>query len=454
MGFNETKLLNSVENYRHGSKEKANMKAHRFSLLLAGFLSAALALLSGCKYNVSTPLWDQPYKAPGTPQITSVVPAGEAKPGLEGNLITIYGHNFIIPSSDTLTPDSTIVYFNTLQANIVSVDSNKIVARRPNLPVDTCTIKVSVHNAIVEPTIGPYKIDQVLGQYGTPWQNTVQLGGIAVNGSEYLYVMENTTNKYIHKVAPPDGENITLTGGVTQGAPWGACIGPDNSVYIMSGTTRWIAKVVPVLSTAATDSVQPKWVQLPKLARFGDCDHGGYLFTGGYKTDLYIVPLYASGTLSASQYSVAGSYAADSIFAVTVYNGYLYVASKSSTSPSGAKIWRHQLTSDSTLGSQELVLDMGSTAFANDPISGIAFSSAGDMYIATNSTDALLVDPGAGSDGTMVDYFYKGIVPQYISGIAYSKTSNYLYAITGNSNTNQAWTVYRIDMGMTGGASF
>ncbi len=94
---------------------------------------------------------------------------------------------------------------------------------------------------------------------------------------------------------------------------------------------------------------------------------------------------------------------------------------------------------------------MSTTAFASDRVTGIAFSSAGDMYISTNSSDPLLVDPGAGSDGTKVDNLYQGIVPPYCTGIAWSTASNYLYMITGDGSNTYPYTVYRVDMGETAG---
>jgi hypothetical protein len=201
----------------------------------------------------------------------------------------------------------------------------------------------------------------------------------------------------------------------------------------------------------STGNVTQKWVQLPKTTNVGDFGPGGYLFAGGVKTDLYVVSPYASGSLSASQLGLTGAYASDTILAVKVYNGYVYVASKSTTSSEPAKIWMNQLTSDSTIGAQELVVDLNGTPFASDPISAIAISASGVLFIATNSTDPLLwIDPSSGK----LDNFYKGIVPSYCNGIAWSKASDYLYMITGNTAASQTWTVYRVDMGDRCGANF
>lgn len=411
------------------------MKANRFLLSTVLFISASLAFVSGCKYNVSQPLWDQPYKAPATPQITSVDPPSEAKPGV--STITIHGHNFIVAASDTAVSDSTIVYFGTTQADVVSMDSTTIVVLRPNLVSNSCTIKVAPHNAIVEATYGPYKIDPVYESYGGFLQN-LQLGGITVDGAENLYVGE-TTSKYIHKITP-DGNN-TVIGTATNG-PTDAQIGPDGNLYLTENN-RKIDSV-----NLATNTVKT-WTQLPpgKAVKVGDFGPDGYYYTGGPKTDLCIVPPNHPATLTAAQIKLAGSYATDEILAIRVYNGYVYVASRPNGTQTPAKIWRNQTIADS-VGSQELVLDMGATAFASDLVTDIAFSSAGTMFIGTASVadPILIVDPAT----SKVDNFYKGIVPPYCNGFTWSKTSTYLYLISGNTAAAATWTVYRLDMGIPG----
>lgn len=429
------------------AKEKANMRACPFLSASLPLVLGLLAFISGCKYNVSAPMYDQPTPYKVAPAITSVQPPGSAVAGV--NTIAIHGHNFVIASSDTLTPGNTIVYFNhTLQASIFSIDSTSIVVYRPNLTGDSCTITVAPHNTMGEATVSPYAITQVTWQYGGLLQNT-PLEGIAVDDQDHVFVAENSTTPVVHEATSLTDNSVIGTLSGVGPSPWGACLGPDGNLYVMSGlTSRLISKII-----ISSDSVIQKWVQLPagKVTRFGDIDAGGFLFAGGFRTDLVIIPTYLSGQLTASQVKSVGSYSSDSIFAVKVHNGYVYVASKSVASSSTAKIWRHQLTSDSTLGSQELVLDMNTTAFASERISGIAFSSSGDMYISTNSADPLLVDPGASSDGTKVIDFYKGILPSNCSGIAWGKSSHYLYMITGDGTSANQWTVYRVDMGENGG---
>ena len=103
------------------------MKAYRFLSIAISLVSASLLVLSGCKYNATTPLWDQSYKAPPTPAIISIDPQLEAKPGI--SYITIHGHNFIVAASDTVASDTTYVYFGTTAAVIVSENDSTIIVR-------------------------------------------------------------------------------------------------------------------------------------------------------------------------------------------------------------------------------------------------------------------------------------------------------------------------------------
>ena len=319
---------------------------------------------------------------------------------------------------------------------------------RPNLSSDTCTIKVAPHNAIAEATV-PYIVDPVIEQYGGFLQN-VQLSAIAVDNSENVYVAENG-NYRIHRATSATDNGFLVVGtdtAKTNGTPWGGSVGPDGNLYIMAGTSRYIDKVY-----LQADTVTKKWTQLPsgKFVKVGDCGPGGYIFTGGLRTDLCIVPPYAPTTLSSAQIGLAGSYATEEILAVKVYNDTVYVASRKAGTTNPAIIWSHQLITDSTIGPRQQVLDMSTTTFATDLVSGITFSSDGTMYVSTASADPLLVVNRASGK---VDNFYKGIVPSYCSGLCWSKTSNFLYIISGNTTPAQTWTVYRLDMGSPGGKNF
>jgi hypothetical protein len=216
-----------------------------------------------------------------------------------------------------------------------------------------------------------------------------------------------------------------------------ASIGPDGNLY-MPENNRAIDKV-----ELATGTVT-RWTQLPsgKVVKFGDFADNGYFYTGGTRTDLMIVPFDLATTPT-----TAGFYANDEILAIRYYNGYIYVVSRPSGSQNPAQIWRHQTDATGKVGAQELVLDMSTTGeFSSRSITAIAFASNGTMYIATDSTNPILiVDPVTGE----LDFFYKNILLPYCKHLAWGN-GTYLYMISGDTNLGQEWTVYRVDMGTVG----
>jgi hypothetical protein len=141
-----------------------------------------------------------------------------------------------------------------------------------------------------------------------------------------------------------------------------------------------------------------------------------------------------------------GSYASDDILAIRVYNGYVYVASRTYGTQNPVKIWRNQIIADN-LGAQELVLDFGATGeFSSRVVNDIAFSSDGVMFVATDGDDPIL---SFDISNQKMDIYYKGIVSPYCKRLAWGK-ANYLYLINGDATAGQTWTVYRLDMGIAG----
>ena len=413
------------------------MKAHRLFPIAALSLWASLAYVAGCKYDVTAPLWDQPYTTPPIPQITSVDPAAEALPGISN--IAIHGHNLMVRAADSSVSIATRVLFGSVEVEVASMDTNVLVVRRPNLVSDTAVIHILPHNAGGSASFGPYKIDKVIDNYGGFLQN-LQLGAIAVDNTENLYVIESGT-RAVHVASSLTGN--TLLGSAMSLTPFCARIAPDGNLYVLENN-RSIERVTLPAGTVA------RWTQLPagKVVKAGDFGSSGSLYAGGLRTGLCIIPPNPPTSLPAAQMKVANIYATDEILAVRVFNGSVYVASRTAGSADPARIWKHPIVADS-VGAQSLVLDLGTTPYAFDLVTDIAFTSNGLMFIATASaSDPLLsFDPAT----SVIDNFYKGIVPPYCVGLAKSGASHYLYLITGNTAASQPWTVYRVDVGSAGG---
>jgi hypothetical protein len=405
-------------------KEFQIMKANRFLLIVSFFMTA---LVTGCKYDVTAPLWNQPYTPPPSASITSVSPASEAKGGV--NTITINGENLLVNSGGTT------VYFDNYQVEIVSITQNSIVVRRPNLVADSATIKVIPQNAYAEGIIHGYKIDKVIENYGSFLQN-LPLSVIAADNTGNLYVAE-TTEKNVHKVTP-DGTNTII--GKTTYSPFDGKIGPDGNLYLTE-KNRAIDKID--LSTGT----KTKWTTLPSgiVVKYCDFSDNNFFYCGGTRTDLVILPFDLSASAVPS-----GNYADDDIQAIRFYNGYIYVASVPTSPVQPAKIWRDKVNADGSVGSRELVFDLNNIS-DSAAVSGIAFNSEGTMYVSTYSPTIpmIVVNPVTNS----ADAFYKGIIPAYCAGMSWG-TGNFIYIITGNTTASQNWLVYKVDMGQKGASNY
>ncbi|MFH1194090.1 MAG: IPT/TIG domain-containing protein [bacterium] len=396
---------------------KLLMVAVIFAIVLLFFL----LIISGCKSDITQPIWDKPYTNPPTPKITSVVPA-QAAAGV--NTITINGENF------TAAPGVNYVYFDNTPSEVLSSTSTSIVVRRPNVVTDSAVIKVVPSKALMAAKYSPYKVDQVIEEYGE-FTDNITLNVVVTDNQENLYVVEG---KNIHKVTPA-GEKSVLV--IANRPAFDAKIGPDGNLYLL-GNNRAIDKV-----DLSTGELISKWVQLPsgKNAKYGDFDDNGNFYVGGKKTDLLVVDP------NLTVLPAPGYYNTSEILAVRYFNNYVYVAAKNADYADTAKIYRHPIDAGGNIGAQELVLDMKMTEeLSSREIMGLTFSSAGLMYLATDAINPIVTFNLA--DGT-IDFLYKEILRPYCKSFCWG-TGNFIYMINGDTNIGEEWKVYRVDAGFTG----
>ncbi len=401
------------------------MKAYYYLIFVVLFITSSIVIMTGCEYDVSSPLWEQDFENPPTPQITQIEPSQGASAGV--NFITIYGENFLG------VPDTNGVFFDNVPAEIVSNSPSTIVVRRPNLANDACTIKIVPTQTLVVVKYSPYRIDPVMERYGSFLEN-LQLSVVAVDNNENVYVVETVTRNII-KVTP-DGEKTTI--GVTTRPPYDARFGPDGRLYLPENN-----RAIDVADPQTGEVSQ--WTRLPsgQVVRYLDFDANGYCYTGGRRSQLVVI----DPNLISKQ---TGFYASDEIFGIRVYQGYVYlavsIASPDEQNPALA-IWRHAIDGSGNVGNPELVYDLTlKEDFASRNINSINFSENGTLYIGTDAPDPLLVvDPSTSNS----DYFYKSILPSY-SKHFYWGTGTFIYMICGNPTLGEEWTVYRINMGANG----
>jgi hypothetical protein len=389
-------------------------------VLISVIFLLLLLMINGCKMDVAEPIWEKPFTTPPTPEITSVIPA-QAIAGV--NTITINGENFA-DASGTNT-----VYFDNTPSEVISSTSTTLVVRRPNVATDSAVIKVVSSQALTAVKYSPYKVEQVMERYGN-FNENLTLSALAADNQENLYVTEGTN---VYKVSPNGEKSIFAA---ANRPVWDTKIGPDGNLYLL-GSNRAVDKV-----DLATGEVS-RWIQMPsgKNVRYGDFDDNGNFYTGGNKTDLFVVES------SLNIKPASGFYNGDEILAVRVFNNYVYVVSKKSGSTDTLKIYRHQIDVSGNLGAKELVLDLRTTGdLASRTITGLTFSSDGIMYLATDASNPIITfNPADGK----VDFLYKDILHPYCKSFCWG-SGNFIYMINGDETAGEEWTVYRVNVASTG----
>lgn len=407
------------------------MKFKRCVIIASLMAVAILAIMPGCKFDVTSSQWDQRSQQGVNDSITQIDPALEAKAGV--NTITITGKNF------ASLPDSNIVYVSkidgdksTVIADILSSSSSYITIYRPNVVSDSCRFVIVSPKAYVVAQSGLYKIVPVLTKYGAFMDNR-PLGVVAGDKDENLYVVYSIDST-IFKITP-NGQKAALKTKARHQA-YGGKIGLDGKLYLMENN-KSVLDVVDVQADSSTI------LKVGANVKCGDFDSQGNLFIAGSGSDL--VTVAPDGT-----HKFSGSFASDAILDVRVYGDYVYLidTTKITTSIQRCKIdyVNH------TVGSPELVIDWATTGqYASRKLTGITFSSDGKMYVATNSPDPILmVDLNTKNVSTL----YKDILPSLCKQFFWGN-GTYLYMITGNtSNPAVDWTVYRVDTGLNGAPSY
>lgn len=397
------------------------MKIFRLSFVVILLLLAGIISITGCKYDVAEPPWDGPFEFGQNPIITQIVPEA-ATPGV--NTITIMGANF-----DGVLNNG--VLFDGHPAEIIQKTSTTITIRRPTYISESAVLKLnSAAGDSVVRYNKPYRIDPVFREYGTFIEN-LQLGAIAVDAQENVYAMDiESLPKRILKTTSDD---LTINVGTFTRIPYDARFGPDGRLYLTERNSR-IEVYDP---TTEETSV---WVRVPgsgKLMAYGDFDTDGYFYCGGPRTGLDVVS-------PDSTFMETGYYTDDEIIAVRRNSDFLYVVVLADSS---AKIYRHTLDGNGTVGAQELFLDFAADAglASAGEVTAISFSSDGKMYVSVNSTNSMLVVDVATKQW---DIFYKDILPPYCVQFSWG-SMDYLYLINGNTDVGEQWKVYRVDVGAT-----
>ena len=381
-----------------------------------------LLLIIGCEYEVAKPRWYDDYTRPPEPVISGIEPADSATAGI--NLIKIHGSNFATPPIDNK------VYFNNISSEVVDGSNDYLVVRRPNLASDSIVVKVASDSADVVVSYDQlYKVSGVWQKYGGFVEN-VELGALTVDANGNLFVVQKSPAT-VFKVDSVGAR--TGLGNATRTSATDVRVSPDGNLVIIKNFRR-------IFRYYVATQAEVEWLdtkKTSKAAKSGDYDRFGNFYYGGVETDLKVVAAIEDSTGDES-----GFYLNDEIQCVRVFNDYLYLMI--GNPPTG--IYRHSVSSDGTLGAQELVLDWADVGEYSAAIARtFTMSSTGDLYIGLEYGQSIMVWNSADNS---VDLLYKNIVPSYAVHLEWGP-DRYLYMLIGGDE----WTVIQIDMGSLRGAS-
>lgn len=341
------------------------MKTYRVSLTLVGLLLIALAMMSGCKEDPPTSLYEDPTTNVGTapqPVVSAVDPPTTALAGV--TTITITGSNF------SAVKDENIVYFDATKANILSASATQLVVRAPTLVKDSVTLRVMVYKAELSSTPRPYKLLSAVSEYG----NLGKLDdpyGIATDAAGNMYV--SISGSGVKKITP-DGTKTDYSAHAAGVTKWSAMkMGPAGVLY----TARILRVIYQVPAGGGAPVI---WVTGSSIGNIYDMDFdaSGNLWAGGNNPAIYRI----KQDKSVKQFPFTCN-----ARSIRVYDGYLYVGGKVDTTEG---VWRAQIINSDSLGAFEKHFDF-SASYSGYVVNAVTFAADGDMYIGTDAPAALIV---------------------------------------------------------------
>jgi hypothetical protein len=341
------------------------MKTYRVSLILVGLVLAALAVMSGCKEDPPTSLYEDPATNVGTapqPVVSAVDPPGAALAGV--TTVTITGSNFSAVS------DQNLVFFDATKATILSASTTQLVVRAPTLVKDSVTLRVMVYKAESASAPRKYTLLAAVTEYGGLGKLDDPYG-IATDAAGNMYV--SISGSGVKKITP-DGTKTDYSAHAAGVTKWSALkMGPAGVLY----TARILRVIYQVPAGGGAPVI---WVTGSSIGNIYDMDFdaNGNLWAGGNNAAVYCV----KQDKSVKQFPFTCN-----ARSMRVYNGYLYVGGKVDTTEG---VWRAQIINPDSLGTFEKYFDF-TAKYPGYVVNAVTFAADGDMYIGTDNPSALIV---------------------------------------------------------------
>lgn len=403
-------------------------------ILLASFLFIIL----GCENKITyEPVWDPDKQGAPDPVIYNVQPDSAFGGVMEINL---FGENFAPEINRNF------VYFGRISAVVKAASANQLTVIRPIDLSDTVTIYLSVRDAYQSTKFGPYKLEEGIIEVG---EELGRVYSIAIDSSENLYV-HRMNDKKIYKITP-DGEQSEY-GTFTEASTSSAMrMGPGGYLYLQrsTGTGDGFKRLYRI---APGGGEAERFVKLSRSVKSFDFDQNGNIYSGGINSGMFVIH-------SDKTFKKVGNYFDFDIRSIRVFEGYVYVAagysgtdtllSSDSTTviavPAGKGIWRSQILNDGSLSTVEPVFNWANSgSFSTSEINDITFSEEGDMYVATNNSNPILIIHSDGNTETLYEKILSGPTTHLVWG-----NGNYIY-INRYGENDDVSGVDRVIMGKQG----
>jgi hypothetical protein len=381
-----------------------------FSLTL---IFTLVVIIYGCNQSAEPSLYELKPKG-ATPVITSLSPASEGLAGVTD--ITINGSNFSNVKEDNL------VFFGSIRATVIDAQATKLIVKAPALIKNDLDVKIAVNGVENFSNVVKYNLLEAVGVYYAFAKGVDDPMSLTVDKNENLYV--SLLDKGIKK--------ISSAGTLTDYAPKGGesfwtdlKMGPNNILYG--------ARNVRALFTVSEGALGQTFAVLPTglVLTTLDFDANGNIWTSGSGGSIYSVVVSSK---------VATAFAIDYVVSsLRVYNGYLYVAGAKDTEEA---IYRYKINSNTSLGAQEKVFDIGAAyGLKKVTIGSITFAEDGDLIVGTNRTDAFLLIKN-GNASTM----YSGLCSPSVKSIGFGTKKNLFYVREYTEGTSIYHSIVRVDM--------
>jgi hypothetical protein len=386
---------------------------HIFPLRILFVAAFFIMLLSGCKEETSTSVYDPNASVGQTPVISTISPSDSGIAGVTD--FTITGSGF---SSD---PDLIRIFFDSQMGTLLQTSPTQLVVRSPQMAKDSVAIKISVRGALsfsntrymkLKPAYVPFD-SIVTGE--APWAVAID-----AQGNIYVSIVSYGAGIGVKKFTP-DGIRTDYAPKRFETKYTSLRFSPAGMLYGAWG----LQALVEIPGGNANPVI---WVQFPGGTRINDFDFDaqGNLWAGGSHNTPQNAKLYRvkpnKDTLSYPMNALIRS--------VRVNNGYLYIAGKMNAD-SSEKIVRYPILGDS-LGAQEVYFNFSASSLnsGSNSLYSMAFAADGDLFVGTDRAESLLLIHPNGT----VEEFYPGIFSPTLHILVWGKGTE-LFAVKGTASS-------------------